>query len=253
MFIKFDFGRTMCRKLKCGKLSILLVLFAVVAAVVTGCSFEGRVNEVGAMEKVDLITDDGVNIAGDYYRGNQYGFILLHMLSRNRNDYRKLAEILNKRGYSVLVIDLRGHGESGLDHHDFSEEDFNNMVEDVRAAAAFLVDKGADKLSIIGASIGANTALNYAASDEMVVSVVMLSPGLNYKGIKTEDSVGRFKGSLLIVAASGDQYSAESSIRLNELAGTSRKEFKTLEGARHGTNMLDEELINYIVGWVERN
>jgi pimeloyl-ACP methyl ester carboxylesterase len=157
---------------------------------------------------------------------------------------------LNKKG-PVLAIDFRGHGESSGDLRNFSEQDFRNMTLDVKAGKEFLKKQGLNvsELIIIGASIGANTALNYGVQDKDVKTIILMSPGLNYRGVTVEENAPKFDGRLLLIASSEDEYSAETCMRLNELAGDST--LKIYNNLGHGTDMLTskevrELILNYI-------
>ena len=211
------------------------------------------VEEVEAnVQTVRLQTADGVTIVGTYYvppAQNAPGVILLHMVARNRADWEPLARKLQAAGFAVLAIDLRGHGESG------GSRAWGRMPQDVVAAQVFLsrqpeVDKG--RIAIVGASIGANLALDFAASHGVVRSVVLLSPGLDYRGIKTERAMQEYDRPVLIVASAEDQYAAESSRKLDSLA-QGKHQLQIYQGAGHGTQMLEHEpsLSDLILTWLQ--
>jgi len=171
-----------------------LSLVLIISFVLSNCTLQVTnkdIQEADNMSQISLKTEDGFNIVGSYYKGKTdgKGIILLHMLGRNRHDWDNFALILQKEGYSVVSIDMRGHGESQGNFKSFSENDFNNMKLDVKAAKEFLTGKGATTFGIIGASIGANTALNYAVSDSSIKSIVLMSPGLDYRGVKTDSTI----------------------------------------------------------------
>ena len=138
------------------------------------------------------------------------------MLGHNRNDWNGFAPTLSNssNGYAVLSIDLRGHGEStsqngntSISFQSFTPDDFKKMVMDVKAAKHFLVTQkniNPNNVAIIGASIGANVASNYAASYPLVKAVVLLSPGLDYKGVTTPDAIKQYKGPIYIATAGKD-------------------------------------------------
>jgi len=198
-------------------------------------------------------TTDGQTIAYNYYPGkdNMPGVILLHMLGRTKNDWNLFAEMLQKNGYHVIAIDLRGHGESFGNLATFKPTDFNNMVFDVAAAKEVLESHNANthKLVIIGASIGANVALNYGAKDPDVQTVLLLSPGADYRGVKTTSAITEFTKPLFIVASSEDDYSAKSS---EDLASANTNVTLVLyKNAGHGTNMFkNKELAPTLLQWV---
>ncbi|MEM5777851.1 MAG: alpha/beta fold hydrolase [Candidatus Aenigmatarchaeota archaeon] len=218
----------------------------------------------GDFVKVNFKTDDGFIIYGNFYEPentNGKALILLHMLRTEKSYWHDFAEKLKQKGYTVLAIDLRGHGESVFKNNkkitwqDFNENDFRNMVLDVKAAKLFLIEKGFDerKIGLIGASIGANTALNYAAMDEEIRVVAVLSPGLNYRGVTTEEAIKIYDRTIFIAASKEDEPAASSSQKLYELA-VGQKLLKMYENAGHGTWMfgktnLEEELIS----WLEKN
>lgn len=225
---------------------ILVLLFLV------GCAKEEiEEKEEPLIENVNLKTNDNINIASTYYESESgKGIILLHMLNKDKDTWSALAKKLQDK-YKVLAIDLRGHGKSDLNWKSFSDKDFNNMLLDIDAAYKFLKSKGANKIAIIGASIGANIALNYGVENDASM-IILLSPGLDYRGVKTEEAVTKFNNPILIVASKGDSYSYDSANKLHSLA-SGKKELKIYDGDKHGTDMLDEDLENLIFDWLDEN
>lgn len=204
------------------------------------------------MQIVNMQTEDSLNIGGDYFEGNNKGIILLHMFQKTKLSWRNFAEKLNKEGYSVLAIDFRGHGESDDNLKNFVEKDFSNMVEDVKAAKVFLKMYGVIDIGVIGASIGANTALNYGMEDEDIRFVVLLSPGMNYKGITLENS--DFDRPILVVASKDDAQSFNDSQEIYERLSSKEKTLKIFEKAGHGTDMFkDRELEPLLIEFVKKN
>lgn len=204
---------------------------------------------------INFQTKDGVKIAGDFFPakdgsalgGEVKSVLLLHILPGSRQDLNEFAELLWKNGYNVLNIDERGHGESEAwsgeegSWQEFVQADFDKMIYDVEAAADWLKNKIPEtKLAVIGGSIGANLALLYGAKAQPKI-VVALSPGINYRGIKTEIASRNFRKNLLLAASKDDSYSFESCERLFELSAAAKKEFIRYEDAGHGTRMFNSE------------
>ncbi|RME86424.1 MAG: alpha/beta fold hydrolase, partial [Caldilineae bacterium] len=200
---------------------------------------------------IGMVTEDKVQIQGTYYSPGVVGapgILLLHMLGGQRSDWEELARALQAQGYGVLAIDLRGHGQSG------GERDYTRMIRDAKIGVTYLrareeIDDG--RLVIMGASIGANIALNYAARDPAIAAAVLLSPGLDYHGVTTEEAVQEYGDRpLLIVASEEDAYAAESARRLATLAPS--VELIMLQGQGHGTGMLGREngLEERLFGWL---
>src|SRR5574341_534646 len=170
----------------------------------------------GALPSGTATTTDGQTIAYQIYpsKAGSTPIILLHMLRRTRADWDSIARWLQRNGYTVIAPDMRGHGQSTSNWEDFTPEDFNKITYDISAMKSVLENQGADvtKLTIIGASIGANAAFNYAASDPDVKTVILLSPGLEYKGVSTANT--KFSKPFLIVASKDDEYSAQSAVQM---------------------------------------
>ncbi len=241
----------------------LVFLLAMIA--VSGCTQakqEQTVKELQADDNVQLVsfvTGDGFEIKGNYYKAEgSKAVLLLHMLGKDRYDYHSLAQQLQEQGYAALAIDFRGHGSStsrdGIEtsYKTFSEEDFGSMAEDAAAAKRFLATRNKTMDAIVGASIGANVALKYAASDADVKTVVMLSPGENYRGILMAGYAQAFTRPVFMAASEEDRYSADSARKLNTLL-TGKKELRMLLGRGHGTDMLGPDIDAQIAAWIKAN
>lgn len=199
-------------------------------------------------KNVSFPTKDGIKIVGDFFDvKSTKSVLLLHILPGNRQDFNEFAEILYQNGYNVLNIDERGHGESEAwpgemgSWQEFTQADYDKTIYDVEAAASWLSNRILETdLAIIGGSIGANLALLYGAKAQPKI-VIALSPGLNYKGVKTEIASRNFRQNLLLVASKDDNYSFESCERLFEISAATTKEFIKYEDAGHGTRMFNSE------------
>jgi dienelactone hydrolase len=220
-----------------------------------------------ASEEVSFTTSDNISIQATFShpkgRARVPAVILLHQLAGERYAWNALAQKLTKNNYAVLAIDLRGHGdstvfgESSRTYKEFADADYGAMIRDVRAAAAYLrgrKDVNGDRLAVVGASIGANLALQYAAEDMQVRTVVMLSPGLNYRSLKILPYIeGYDKRALFMVVAEGDVYSYESCRQIKEAAEmASPIKLKAYRGDDHGTDLLrtHEGLDEIIIAWL---
>jgi pimeloyl-ACP methyl ester carboxylesterase len=172
------------------------------------------------------------------------------MAHSERGDWRELAPQLSALGYATLAIDLRGHGKSG------GELAWNRMADDVRLALEYLkscpdIDPG--RIALLGASLGANLALNAAADDPTVRGAALLSPGLDYFGVRTRAALESYGDRPLFIAASeDDEYAARSSQELAELAAGETR-FELYRSAGHGAGMLQgaPELPEQLLGWFE--
>ena len=124
----------------------------------------GRAPQVAAAtyEDIALRTSDGLTLRGWFFpvRGDRAA-ILIHGRHANRAEYQgrleHIADFLIAQGFSVLLFDLRGHGDSDGDR--FSLGQFERF--DVAAAIDFVAGRGfAEKrIALLGISLGAGTAI----------------------------------------------------------------------------------------------
>lgn len=214
------------------------------------------------IENIRLATTDGLSIAATYRpvdAPNPPGLILVPMFGRTRETFDGFAERAHREGYAIVALDLRGHGDSdplnGKIFRAFDTSDWQTAVRDLEAAYDYLVDQGVSAADIvpIGASIGANLALVYAANHTEIPAAVLLSPGLNYKGIEIEATLNAFGNRpLLILAGEADAYSAESSDALAESA-EGQCELRKYDSGAHGTELFDAhgQAANQILLWLK--
>jgi alpha-beta hydrolase superfamily lysophospholipase len=205
---------------------------------------------------VSFRTEDGVTIAAVWYEPSVRpapAVVLVHMLQRSKRDWEGLASRLAGAGIGALAIDLRGHGDSQVPASIGSG--YPEMVKDVEAARKFLAmrsDVMPSRIGIAGASIGANLAA-LAAADGGFASVALLSPSLDYRGLRIEAAVRKYGSKpMLLVSSDDDPYARRSALDLQK-TGASR-ELLSLVGAGHGTNMLSRsyELPQVLVGFFRR-
>ena len=223
--------------------SIALVLLAMAAA-------------ADASQRVTLRSDDGVTLAATWYEASirpAPALILVHMLHRSRRDWDPIATRLAAEGFGVLALDLRGHGESvGAIGPDFAP-----MVQDVRAARRFLATRAdviQSRVGIVGASLGANLAAIEAANDPGVASLALLSPSLDYRGLRIEAAVRKYGSRPVFLVASDDDPYAARTVRDLQKAGGGTRESLLLSHAGHGTNMFGPapDLTRSLVDWFRR-
>lgn len=211
-----------------------------------------------SIEKISYQTKDGVEIVGNYWRGStDKGIILLHMMPAVKESWNEFAEALNKAlGWHVLAIDLRGHGESGGgNYQEFNDQQHQASIEDLEAGRRWLAEKGVliENLYVGGASIGANLAIRYWADHPDAPGGFVLSPGLDYRGIKTDEEMLKTKENqrIYLIAAEDDKYSADSVRQLTKL-GPARKLVTIFPQGGHGTTLFKTQkgLSAQIINWL---
>ena len=208
-----------------------------------------------------LTTADDVGISAAYYPTTTDpapAVVLLHDMGQSRDEWTSFASLLQRNGIAALAIDLRGHGESTrkltaqgavhVDVHDFSPRDFEDMLLDVEAAFDWIANQpGIDKhhIGLVGSSLGANVALRYAAFNEDLAALLLLSPGMTYRGLRADEPMRKLGPTpLRIVVSQFDAFYIESAKRLIEIRHESdrnsedTKDLTICSGRLHGIEML---------------
>lgn len=203
-----------------------------------------------------ITTADEVNITAVYTETNQatQAVLLLHMLGRDKSDYKSLSLYLQQNSFSVLAIDFRGHGNSDLDYATFTDEDWQKLVLDVETGVDYLESKGYKRIAVIGASIGANAGFKQAIQDTRIDSLVLLSAGEEYYGINVTAIAPYYERPALIVAAMDDKEAAVAATRIYNAMKNPYVDLKMYPTGGHGTEMLtnQEGLAPTIVTWLQR-
>jgi fermentation-respiration switch protein FrsA (DUF1100 family) len=118
-----------------------------------------------------LIPSKQGNVAGWVARGAGSGAVLLlHGVRGDRREMQGRALFLNRLGYTVLLVDLPGHGESAGERITFGARE----ADGVRAALAWLRrNLPGEKIGVIGSSLGA-------------AATVLSKPGLQLDALVVE-------------------------------------------------------------------
>ena len=117
---------------------------------------------------VVLTTADGVTLQASIGAPAkaEKGVVFVHMAGRSKEDWAPIAEKLYRQGLMVLTIDLRGHGANVTGTPvPLTEAEWAHTTEDVKAGVAELRRRGAKKVALIGAEVGANLSLIVASED----------------------------------------------------------------------------------------
>lgn len=201
------------------------------------------------IEKVNILSTDGKKISGNFYSvpAPKGWLILIHMMPATKESWDSFAKSMQELGYASLAIDLRGHGEStgGPDgYKNFTDIQHQASIYDLDAGWSFLKLRRAipEKTALIGASIGANLALEFIAERNIGVGkAVLLSAGTDYRGIKTEPLVKKLKNgqSVIFVTSKDDDDNAKENRILYDLAPKNiNKHLITYDNGGHGTDIL---------------
>jgi uncharacterized protein len=121
--------------------------------------------------------DGDLRLAGWYmpHAGAQRAVVLVHGASVNRwiefgGGFLRLGVELQRRGFAVLMIDLRAHGESEGERVSFGVEE----RRDIMGAVDWLKGQGfaPGSVGVLGVSMGASAAIGAAAEDSDIGALV---------------------------------------------------------------------------------
>jgi pimeloyl-ACP methyl ester carboxylesterase len=100
--------------------------------------------------------------------------LLLHGYSIQKETMAPWAFVLAQAGYRVILLDLRGHGQSTGKIFSCGKYETSDLVQ----VLDYLEAKGicCGKVGVLGISFGADLALQWAARDPRVAAVVAIAP-----------------------------------------------------------------------------
>lgn len=209
---------------------------------------------------VNFNTKDGCGVEAFYLAPSSGNFIFInaHGLGSGKEEWGSFQAALAERGYGYLSLDLRGHGGSlacggkAADYRKFSKADWASASRDIEAGALWLKKKGYNKIIFCGASVGANLSVKAAAEGSVKpAALALLSPGLDYAGIKPEAYLKGAPRNILIVAAQEDAYAWRSALALHAAARDRGLSPASIDGGLgHGVNMFKSSgLAKKILDW----
>jgi pimeloyl-ACP methyl ester carboxylesterase len=121
------------------------------------------------------VASSGVTLAGEE-AGEGTPVVLLHGLTATRRYVVMGSRALERSGHRVVTYDARGHGAS-TGAEDPDAYDYDDLVEDLRAV---MDDRGIDRAVLVGASMGAHTAVRMALDHpERVAGLVLATPAFD--------------------------------------------------------------------------
>jgi dienelactone hydrolase len=178
--------------------------------------------------------------------------ILVPMLGRSRDDWEGVVQRFADARISALAVDLPADAVPA------DPEALAEWHRDIRAAVAYLGTRPADvqpgAIGLAGASLGANLAALAAAADPDVRAIALISPALDYRGVRIEDAMRGYGGRpALLMASLHDPYAART-VRTLAREAPGPREVRWSSVAAHGTLLLqrDGDLIQSLVEWFQQ-
>jgi uncharacterized protein len=202
----------------------------------------------------------------------QGAVLLLHGVGADRREMVPRALFLRSVGYSVLLFDFQGHGESRGDRISFGDRESRDVV----AALQYLRHKMPDeRLGVIGVSLGAAAfvladdrppvdavvlesmypTIDQAVADRLRIWLGPLGPvvaplllmqlrprlGIDADRLRPIDRLGRLGAPVLITSGTTDQNTTLDEARAIFAAAPEPKEFWAVQGAAHVNSKAEYE------------
>ena len=227
-------------------------------------------DELPEVEEVELPTSDGLKLFLNYYPGTKgkktVPVVILHDIGESAQDYASLSLYLQKKGHAVLLVDIRGHGQSTqrkpprgrpqeIHGKRLNENHVRQMVlADMRAIRKFLLQENnaeklnIEKLCLVGTGACALVAMNYAVVDwgwedlafqkqgKDVRALVLISPSWGYKKLSAKTFIEnrnlRGQLSILLMVGRDDKKAFKASTSIHKLLARFYPEPKEKEAAK---------------------
>jgi dienelactone hydrolase len=203
---------------------------------------------------VSFRTADGRTVAGLFMEAPRRpapAVVLVPMLGRSKDDWQGVAQRLAEANIASLAIDLPGASLPG------DAAALISWHTDVRAAVEHLTgrsDVRTGAVGVAGASLGANLAVLAAAADGRVRSLALVSPSLDYRGVRIETPLRQYAGRPALLIASLKDPLAARTVRELTKEPPGPREARWAESPAHGTVLLAHEpdLVRALVEWFQR-
>jgi pimeloyl-ACP methyl ester carboxylesterase len=201
-----------------------------------------RCNKSGDVPVVKTVvtTADGVHLAGARFGAGQRGVLLLPQKGADLCPWFDYASSLVNSGFNVLAIDFRGTGYSEDSH-------VQDYTADAEAGVKALKVAGAQRVVIVGASLGAATALVTAGREpDQIAGVVSLSypdnaidvtGGAGAEPHTPLQAAKHITSPLLVAFTSGDPQAAKPDSLVASVPGP-QPQLVGRPGVSHGWDML---------------
>ncbi|MHB8606209.1 MAG: alpha/beta fold hydrolase [Thermoplasmatota archaeon] len=223
---------------------------------------------------VKFPTGDGVVLSAIWRAGangtvhSGWTLVLLHEFTGNLSQWDAFGLCAASRGYNVLELDFRGHGGSTtktdnatISYHTFTSNDLDRFRIDAYTGENLLVARfgvDAGKIVVMGASVGANTALWAAADNPRLAGAGLLSPSLNSTALNADAALDKLVANhtatrFFAAASRDDPASASAPDHIAARLGADKTTTVMFDRAGHGVTMLqgtdlEARLLTWLAG-----
>ena len=214
-----------------------LTLTPVESALAPGNSTAAPPDDIIKSHSVTFETTDGAMVRGELY-GSGKTAVIFSVMGNCKPGWREFAQLTAAQGFMALTYQWHGCRGSGS----ANESELRKFIEDARAAVNFVREQGAEKIILVGASLGGCASAKLAVEAQASGLVVLASPpSIPQWSFEIDSADFATDIPKLFITAENDNTVAASKTReLYELAGEP-KEWQTYPGTAHGTDLFDTE------------
>ena len=214
-----------------------LIVTPVESAFAPGNSTALPPDDIIASHTVTFETADGATITGELY-GSGKTAVIFSVMGNCKPGWREFAQLTAAQGLIAFTYPWRGCREPGS----VDENETQKFVDDLLGAINFMRDQGANKIILVGASLGGCASAKLAVASQASGLIVIASPavipewGFEIEAADMNTDIPK----LFITAENDDTVSASKTRQLYDLA-TEPKEWQTYPGTAHGTDLFETE------------
>lgn len=159
--------------------AVLIACAAVLALVGATGIISTRAGLARTFATVDGTPVELITPAGPAPAVPRPGVIIVHGFSGSRQLMYGVAQTLARNGYAAAVIDLPGHGQnqSRFPAQRRGAQGFDRTLTYVMAWLRTVPGVNAEKLALVGHSMGASTVIRFGARDADIMATVAMSGG----------------------------------------------------------------------------
>lgn len=190
-------------------------------------------------EQITFVTTDGVTLTGALYGAGTTALILSNMGDNDPAAWNREAPFFAEQGYLVLTYSFRYPPRTAR----FTAAMANQTVDDLQAAIAFARAQGAQKIVLIGASLGGMATAKVAASSQPAAMVVISAPAdlLEFNFQVTDAELVAVTAPKLWIASQDDTIVPSAATQQMFERAAEPKTIQIYPGSAHGVQLFTTE------------
>ncbi|MFB3739679.1 MAG: alpha/beta hydrolase [Candidatus Velamenicoccus archaeovorus] len=211
-----------------------------VAAACGGGGPAGPTRPPPGSRAVTFPSASGVDLAGRLFGEGRTAVVLSHMLPADQRSWWAFAQQLADHGYLALTYDFSGYCPGGVAGCSGGTKEVAGIWRDVVGAIRFVTSQGADRVLLVGASMGGTASLVAAAQPGVsVAAVVTLSAPQSIEGLVADaDTLAKVGAAKLFVAGNADPTGSADAAQALYDRSPPPKRLEIVTSADHGTDLL---------------